>query len=711
MIADRIRSIQAVSGGGGGGGGGFDPSQLPGLKLWLKADAGVTVDGSGNVSSWADQSGNGLDAVQNNSSLRPNYSPASFNAKPSLYFHGNSFQTLNGVPLGDGLQTYPERECLFFINQSGTRTTENWIYSEGSIGQGDFQIGRIGSYALIRGMSANQYYSPRMLTDTFYPLSVSTTSSGFTVRDFFGFSGVSSTTNYYSGGSQRSYRIASPGGYGNTFFRGDIFEVVVFDRVLSSSERTEVYNYFDAKYRFTTSLMLNMQGTPGGTTFVDESPNALTVTPYGNAQLVADATYGTVASFDGNGDYLTLPSNAAFNFGSGDFTIEFWYYPKASLTNAALVDLRVSFSSPAGLLLRQGDGLSNGLSVTCWAGTAGGTTPATQTGLVLNTWNHVAAVRTNSYLTVYVNGIGGTSVLRSINLSDQNARIGAFINATSAPNCVNGLIGPLRITKGVARYTANYTPPTGLFPASGYNPYTTLPVSGAALWLDGADSSTLFTDAGVTPVNVSGDLVYQWSDKSGNNRHATQATSGNRPTWIPPASGQNGFGAIAFNGTSQFFNTGLQGQQAATIFAVAKKSTTKSQSTTSNASLFDGIIDCDTPGQYGTGFGVNNTGGINTIYDNGFLSSASAFSSTSAEAFCYQWDSSHLSFRRNGDLTSTIQYTQGSVTNSAYVIGKSNANALYFGGTIMEIICFPSYLSLPETQVIESYLKSKWGTP
>ena len=63
MIADRIRSIQAVSGGGGGGGG-FDPSQLSGLKLWLKADTGVTVDGSGNVSSWADQSGNNNTAYQ-----------------------------------------------------------------------------------------------------------------------------------------------------------------------------------------------------------------------------------------------------------------------------------------------------------------------------------------------------------------------------------------------------------------------------------------------------------------------------------------------------------------------------------------------------------------------------------------------------------------------------------------------------------------------
>ena len=204
---------------------------------------------------------------------------------------------------------------------------------------------------------------------------------------------------------------------------------IITDGLVLNIDPANVKSYpaKDDPYRDQVSLLLD------GTSFTDKSRNNFTVTTYGNAQIVSDATFGTVASFDGNGDYLTLPSNAAFNFGSGDFTIEFWYYPKASLTNAALVDLRVSASSPAGLLLRQGDGLSNGLSVTCWAGTAGGTTPATQTGLVLNTWNHVAAVRTNSYLTVYVNGIGGTSVLRSINLSDQNARIGAFINATSAP--------------------------------------------------------------------------------------------------------------------------------------------------------------------------------------------------------------------------------------------------------------------------------------
>ena len=218
-------------------------------------------------------------------------------------------------------------------------------------------------------------------------------------------------------------------------------------------------------YVNSVSLMLDFEGS-----FSDKSINNLIVTANGNAQIsTTQVKFGNSSGyFDGVGDYLTIANSSLFAMGSGAFTIEFWYYPLASLTNGGLVDLRSSAASSTGLLIRQGDGASSGTTITCWAGTAGGTTPATQTGLNLNAWNHIAVVRDSSNnLTVYINGVGGTSVTRAINLTDQNFRFAAFIDATGSPNAANGYFDDFRITKGVARFTSNFTPPSAPLPLPG----------------------------------------------------------------------------------------------------------------------------------------------------------------------------------------------------------------------------------------------------
>ena len=79
-------------------------------------------------------------------------------------------------------------------------------------------------------------------------------------------------------------------------------------------------------------------------------------------------------------------------------------------------------------------------------------------------------------------------------------------------------------------------------------------LTGLQLWLDSADGSTVLE--GVADTAEDGDLITQWSDKSGNARHAT-ASGTSRPTYR--ATGQNGRGSIEFNGTSNFFSVGTTG--------------------------------------------------------------------------------------------------------------------------------------------------------
>ena len=66
-------------------------SQIPmnGLQLWLKSDAGIVLNGS-NVSSWQDQSGNGYDAIQSNMNRQPIFVDNELNGKPVLRFDGSN---------------------------------------------------------------------------------------------------------------------------------------------------------------------------------------------------------------------------------------------------------------------------------------------------------------------------------------------------------------------------------------------------------------------------------------------------------------------------------------------------------------------------------------------------------------------------------------------------------------------------------------------
>jgi len=185
----------------------------------------------------------------------------------------------------------------------------------------------------------------------------------------------------------------------------------------------------------------------------------------GNAQIDTSVSKfgGGSIKFDGNGDYLLLPNNSLFGFRTAPFTIEFWFYPTASLSNAGIIDMRSSGASNNGLLIRQGDGSSSGTVIYCWLGNPGSTTAATQTGLNINAWNYIAVVRDSSNdLRVYINGSAGSAVSRSIDLTDTNCLIGGFNGATSSPNAINGYIDDLRITRGVARTVT--TSPSGPFP-------------------------------------------------------------------------------------------------------------------------------------------------------------------------------------------------------------------------------------------------------
>lgn len=201
------------------------------------------------------------------------------------------------------------------------------------------------------------------------------------------------------------------------------------------------------------SLYLKMNGANGSTTFYDSSLYGHTVTANGNAQIsTAQSKFGgSSAAFDGSGDYLDSESSSQFAFGTGDFTVEFWLFPtSSSVTYRCIVDTRSTVSTNTGVGIFQ-YGLTlelygNGLKLSSAAN-----------ALTLNEWQHVVLARESGACQFYINGVAsGSSATYSDDLTGQSVRMGVNKNGN---NPYTGYIDSLRITKGIARYTANFTPP------------------------------------------------------------------------------------------------------------------------------------------------------------------------------------------------------------------------------------------------------------
>ena len=207
-----------------------------------------------------------------------------------------------------------------------------------------------------------------------------------------------------------------------------------------------------------------MDGTNGSTTFSDSSSNALAITPTGNATISTSASKfgGASASFADAQSYLTAPSSVLWAFGTGDFTVEFWIYITANQSSKGIIGNRqnVSSASTWEILFYT---TTNRIEMH-----SGSAIILQSTSTVsLNTWSHVAFCRASGTLRAFLNGTQVGSVANSNNFSTTaTLNVNRDLNAYASSNGIVGNIDDLRITKGVARYTAAFTPPASAFPNS-----------------------------------------------------------------------------------------------------------------------------------------------------------------------------------------------------------------------------------------------------
>jgi len=226
-----------------------------------------------------------------------------------------------------------------------------------------------------------------------------------------------------------------------------------------------------------------------------------------------------------------------------------------------------------------------------------------------------------------------------------------------------------------------------------------------AVWLDAADSAT---------ITLNGSTVSQWNDKSGNARHASQASAANQPTYT--ASAYAGKPALTFDGVNDNLavNYNYAGNQA-TLYAVVSRLPGGSAEQWVFSS-YGGIN--GTPlvaPMWALGLNLQIGGNRWATYGNNKFLSGGVNLSTDGTPFALGLVSdisgSVLDAYTNGSRTAqyntVARFNGGGARN--YIGAELNGASRFLSGRVSEIIQTETVLSTTDRQKLEGYLAWKWG--
>lgn len=271
------------------------------------------------------------------------------------------------------------------------------------------------------------------------------------------FSGLNTASKTSATALYVGYGLATSAAGGNAF-KGYISNIRIYKGASGSAPYAATSTTITvptAPVTAITNTQMLTNFTNGG--IVDaHSSNALQTA--GDAKLSTSVTkFGTASmAFDGTGDYLSAPYNPLYALETGDFTVEAWVYRSVTGAEHNIAVTRSAGGSD-GWNLRINS--SNTLQFYYTGGsslTSTGTIPAT-------TWTHVAVTKSGNTVRLFINGNidGSNAAFGTGNANTQPLRIGVANDNTTG--YMNGYIDDLRITKGFARYTANFPVPTSAF--------------------------------------------------------------------------------------------------------------------------------------------------------------------------------------------------------------------------------------------------------
>lgn len=247
----------------------YPVGQLPqnGIKLWLKADSGVTKDGTGLVSFWADQSGAGNNVSQINLAYQPTSVECVINGRPAIHFGGGSqmLQTPGLVLTGNTNFTsfivgrlmspiQPGTYQYFWWNGADNYNTGYGVYLNNSNPQ------RLDASWGTKTVKAE--YPIDVVPGTWYRISSRLSGAADPKTNEIWVNGDHYVAQYTKSGSNLGGTGAffSLGNFGPAQSKGlfgDIAEVIIYNRDLQESERTRVENYLSARWTPPVAISLD----------------------------------------------------------------------------------------------------------------------------------------------------------------------------------------------------------------------------------------------------------------------------------------------------------------------------------------------------------------------------------------------------------------------------------------------------------------------
>jgi hypothetical protein len=283
---------------------------------------------------------------------------------------------------------------------------------------------------------------------------------------------LSSGPNGFAGQGKTKLRIDNRTG---TWATGNT--VTYYDTDGTSVLASGTIDSIDGNYIYLTGKCLGFE------TITDRAGK--TVYAQGNAKLsTSQKKFGpTSLALDGVGDYITCATQSDFAFGTGAFCLEAWIYnTNQPAANQVIFDLRTANPQVVPTFY------INATTNTLRLAVNGSAVIDSVSTIPLNTWTHIALAKSGSSTKMFINGTQvGTTYADTNNYIQGALTIGARFDGTTP---FFGYIDDVRISKGVARYTTTFTPPTSQL--SGDLNTVLL------LNLNGNNNSTTILDNGIT---------------------------------------------------------------------------------------------------------------------------------------------------------------------------------------------------------------------
>jgi hypothetical protein len=382
------------------------------------------------------------------------------------WFNVSSFGTAGtarGYIIGTASSSYFPIGIATYVDSSGRNILQAWLSSTGTswdmisgVGQDSSQITTVGSslstgiwyhIALVRsGNTFTSYLNGvQQVQWTKSTALMAPTQAGFIVG------GIGNANNWLKG------YIASA-----RFVKGSAVYVGAFTP--STTPLTSITN---------TQVLFNFSNVA-----VQDATGNRSLALIGSTQAsTAVAKFGTNSiAFNGSTDYISIPDYKYLEFGAADFTIEMWVYPSSSTNAMTLFSKRATSAGLTSLVIHK---IASSTQVSYWASSNGTSfdiaNGVSMGSMVLNQWNHIALVRSGGVFIPFVNGAAGTATnsTATIIAAANPVLIGGDTDAMK----FQGFMDDIRITKGVARYLANFKLPSASYnsllaiAATDYDPY------------------------------------------------------------------------------------------------------------------------------------------------------------------------------------------------------------------------------------------------